>query len=52
MRKVICPITKKEFNCQNCTIKDERCPYFEFDKCIDHTLKFIRELVDNEKGSD
>ncbi|MFH1231115.1 MAG: hypothetical protein V1709_06415 [Planctomycetota bacterium] len=51
MKKAICPITKKVFDCQNCTaIKDEACVYWEFDECVDHTLKFLRELVEKEQN--
>jgi hypothetical protein len=49
MRKAICPITKEPLDCKNCkAVKDDRCPYFKFDECIEYTLKFIRELLENE----
>ena len=49
MRKGICPITKKPLDCQNCTaIKNDKCPYFALDDAIEYTLKFLRELVENE----
>ena len=49
MKKAICPITKDALDCKECkAIKNEKCPYFEFDKCIENALKFIRELVERE----
>lgn len=50
MRKAICPITKKPMDCKACKVaKNDTCPYIEFDKVIEYTLKFVRELVENEK---
>ena len=52
MRKAICPITKQTMECKDCkAVKDERCPYFQFDACIEYTLKFIRELLDAESSN-
>jgi len=50
MKRAICPITKKVLDCKNCeSIKDAKCPYWEFDQAVEYTIKFIRELIENEK---
>jgi hypothetical protein len=53
MKKAICPITGKYFECLKCNApKDDRCPFMQFDECIQKTLKFIREVVENESKTD
>jgi hypothetical protein len=53
MKKTICPITKDILDCKTCkAVKDDRCPYFQFDNCIEYTLKFIREVLENEIRKD
>ena len=50
MKRGICPITKKVFDCQNCTaIADgEKCPYMLRDEQTERELKFLRRVVERE----
>ncbi len=50
-KKLICPITNKVFDCQKCKEpdKNDRCPYHEWDETIEHTIQFIRKLVERQK---
>ncbi len=50
MRKDICPITKKIFDCQKCKaiIDGEKCPYMFRDEQTERELKFLRKVVEKE----
>ena len=44
-----CPITKKPMECLEGELPEEAfCPYIEFDKLVEKTLKLCRKLVDKE----
>ena len=56
MGKVICPITKKVFDCLKCReiIDDESCPYMLRDEQTERELAFLRKVIEremNEKGN-
>ncbi len=56
MKKTICPITNKIFDCQECKAiaEDEQCPYMLRDEQTERELKFLRKIVEkelNEKGN-
>jgi hypothetical protein len=47
MKKTLCPITKDIMECKDCKLPDDAfCPYIEFDKLIEKTLKLIRGVVE------
>jgi len=52
MKKAICPITKKVFDCLKCRIivDGEKCPYMLRDEQTDRELKFLRKIVEGEKN--
>jgi hypothetical protein len=54
MKRAICEITGKEFDCKNCNaFKGEICPAWELDDAISKYTKEIREYITeglNEKG--
>ena len=46
MRKAICEITGKEFDCKNCkSVEGKYCAYWELDDAVSHLAKQIREYV-------
>lgn len=52
MKKTICGITGKPFDCKNCkAIGGQRnvCPCWEMDDVVNKIAKFIREQVENEQ---
>lgn len=52
MKKAICPITKKVFDCQLCKVivDGEKCPYMLRDEQTERELKFLRKVVEGEKS--
>ncbi len=50
MGEIICPVTKKKFDCQKCTAVAVKkyCPYWKFDQAVEDTIKLIRKLVEQE----
>jgi len=52
MRKAVCPISKKPFNCSDCTliVDGEKCPYMTLDKQNEKILRFIRKVVEKENA--
>jgi len=50
MRRGICSITNKVFDCLNCTaIEDgEECPYMVHDEATEYNLRFSRKLAEKE----
>uniref|UniRef100_A0A6M3LS85 Uncharacterized protein n=1 Tax=viral metagenome TaxID=1070528 RepID=A0A6M3LS85_9ZZZZ len=50
MRKAICPITNKPFDCLRCEeiVDDEKCPYMLRDEQTERELKFLRKVIERE----
>ncbi len=50
MKKAICPITKKPFDCLKCRaiVGNEKCPYMLRDEQTDRELKFLRKVIERE----
>jgi len=50
MRKVICPITKKVFDCRNCEaiVDGEKCRYMVRDEIAEQDFKFVRKILEKE----
>ena len=50
MKKAICPITRKPFECNHCKAVgiNGKCPYMIADEWIDDTFRTIRKLVEEE----
>ena len=50
MKRIICPVTKKVFDCKVClAIADnEKCPYMLRDEQTEKELKFLRKIVERE----
>lgn len=56
MRKAICPITKKVFDCRKCEaiVDGEKCRYMVRDEIAEKDFEFVRKILEkekNEKGS-
>uniref|UniRef100_A0A6M3JTQ0 Uncharacterized protein n=1 Tax=viral metagenome TaxID=1070528 RepID=A0A6M3JTQ0_9ZZZZ len=56
MKKAICPITKKPFDCLECfaIVDGEKCPYMLRDEQTERELNFLRKVIEremNEKGN-
>lgn len=48
MKKAICGITRKEFNCPKCKIiEDKYCPYWELDDALEHLVDFKMKLMED-----
>ncbi len=52
MRKAICPITKKIFDCLECKeiVDGEKCPYMLRDEQTERELAFLRKVIEREKN--
>ena len=50
MKKAMCPITKKAFDCQTCTaiVDGKKCPYMTRDDIAERDFKFVRRIVERE----
>ena len=50
MRKALCPITKKVFDCLSCKaiVDGEKCPYMVRDDLAEKDFKFVRKIVEKE----
>ncbi len=50
MKKALCPITKKVFDCLKCKaiIDGEKCPFMLRDEQTERELRFLRKIVENE----
>ncbi len=50
MKKALCPITKKVFDCQNCNaiVEGEKCRYMVRDEIAEQDFKFVRKILEKE----
>lgn len=50
MKKSICPITKKIFNCQSCkaVLDGEICRYSVRDSIAEGDFRFVRKVLERE----
>ena len=50
MKKVICPITKKPFDCQSCKaiVDGEKCRYMVRDEIAEGDFEFVRKVIEKE----
>ena len=50
MGKIICPITKKEFDCLKCSVivEGEKCPYMLRDEQTEREMQFLRKIIERE----
>ena len=50
MKKAICPITRRVFDCQTCTaiVDNQKCPYMVRDDIAERDFKFVRKIVERE----
>ena len=50
MRKAICPITKRVFDCQHCEaiIDGEKCRYMVRDEIAEKDFEFVRKVLEVE----
>ncbi len=57
MKKAICPITKKIFDCRHCNaiVDNEKCRYMVRDEIAEQDFEFVRKVIErelNEKNQD
>ena len=50
MRKTICPITKKSFDCQKCKalVDGKPCRYWVRDEIAEGDFEFVRKILEGE----
>ena len=50
MKRELCPLTKKVFNCQKCTaiVDGEKCRYMVRDEIAEGDFKFARKIIEKE----
>ncbi len=50
MKKAICPITKKVFDCQSCKamVDGKKCPYMTRDDIAERDFRFVRKVLERE----
>lgn len=50
MKRAVCPITKKVFDCHNCTaiIDGEKCRYMVRDEIAEQDFEFVRKIIERE----
>jgi len=50
MKKAICPVTNKSFDCLKCQaiVDGDKCPYMLRDEQTERELKFLRKVIERE----
>jgi RNA polymerase subunit RPABC4/transcription elongation factor Spt4 len=50
MKRALCPITKKVFDCQKCTaiVDGEKCPFMVRDEIAEKEFEFVRRVIEKE----
>ncbi len=50
MKKAICPVTKRVFDCQTCKaiVDNQKCPYMTRDDIAERDFKFVRKILERE----